>query len=246
MRGMNQRVRAALIITGIIAVLAGIAQKSKLLQVLVDQEAQLRNYVHSSPLFAWCIGLAIYTCLSVIPGTSGKAVIAGWLYGFWPALLLADLALTAAALITFEVSRVFLRESVEARFGMHVVLFRKKLEAGSWFYLIMLRLIHTPFSLVNCFSGATDIVSIRTFWWTTQIGLLPGTAVFVLAGTRIPSLSSLVKNGPLSILDPVLVMALVTASLLSVLLPLAVRPFLSATNRDSKISVVNDTNLMEE
>ena len=75
-------------------------------------------------------------------------------------------------------------------------------------YLLTLRLAHAPFSIMNYAAGAGTDVSFRTFWWTTQLGLLPGNIVFVFAGTRLPSLEALVRRGPLSLLDGPMIIAL--------------------------------------
>ena len=75
-------------------------------------------------------------------------------------------------------------------------------------YLLTLRFAHAPFSLLNYTAGAATDVSLRTFWWTTQLGLLPGNLVFVYAGTRLPTLDELMFSGPLSLLDGPLVAAL--------------------------------------
>lgn len=222
MKGIHQRILASLVIVVIIIILGLLSRRYTSLEWLVNRETSLRDQVQASPLWAWLIGFCVYTCLSLFPGISGKSVIFGWLFGFWSGLLLVDLSLTLAAMVTFFFSRYLFREAIESRFGIHLILLRKKLEADGAFYLVMLRLLHTPFSFVNYGAGATNVVSARTFWWTTQVGLLPGTTIFVLAGTRLPSLAVIARDGLLSLLDPVLIAALVATPLLPVLLRFAV------------------------
>lgn len=217
MKGLHKRILASFVFVAIIAVLGLMARQFASLEWLVTQESELRFRIQSSPAVAWLIGFLVCLCLSLIPGTSGKSVIFGWLYGFWMALLLVDFALTAAAVVTFFASRFLFRETIEARFGMHLIRLRKKLEADAAFYLLMLRLLHTPFSFVNYSAGATNVVSPFTFWWTTQLGMLPGTIIFVFAGTRIPSLSLVAEHGPLALLDPLLFAALLATGLLPLL-----------------------------
>ena len=218
MKGIHRRILVSLALVVIIAVLGLMAQQYTSLDWLVHQETHLRDFVRTHFMRSWLVGFLIYTCLSLIPGTSGKAVICGWLFGFWASLLMVDLALTLAALITFLASRVLFREAIESRFGLHLVQFRKKLETRAGFYLLMLRLMHTPFSLMNYCVGATNIVPVRTFWWTTQLGLLPTTMVFVYAGTRIPALAVLADQGLLAILDKSLIGALVSISIVPLML----------------------------
>jgi uncharacterized membrane protein YdjX (TVP38/TMEM64 family) len=132
-------------------------------------------------------------------------------------VLLVDFALTTAAMVSFTVSRYLFRAPIEARFGEHIIRFRKRIRAGTAFSMLMLRLLHTPFSFVNYGAGATNIVSARTFWWTTQLGLLPGTMVFVFAGTRIPSLAIIAERGVAAIFDPLLFLVLILTAFLPIL-----------------------------
>ena len=64
---------------------------------------------------SWIIGFVLYAFLSLIPGTVGKAFVCGWVFGFLPAIILVDGALTLAALLTFFASRLLLRDAIESR-----------------------------------------------------------------------------------------------------------------------------------
>ena len=219
MKGIHRRILAALIVVAAIVTLGLIAQRYASMDWLIAQENQLRLNVAANPLQAWLIGLVVYVGLSLIPGTSGKAVIFGWLFGFWAAVIMVDMALTAAAMATFYLSRFLFRDAVEARFSIHLDDFRKKLESNAGFYLLMIRLLHAPFSFVNYGSGATNLVPVSTFFWTTAVGLLPGTMIFVFAGTRIPTLSVIAEQGAVALLDQKLIAALVATGIL----PLVIR-----------------------
>src|SRR3989475_3748625 len=59
------------------------------------------------------------------------------------------------------------------------------------FYLFALRLVPAfPFVLVNLLMGLTPIRT-RTFYWVSQIGMLPATIVYVNAGTQLATLTSI-------------------------------------------------------
>lgn len=246
---LNQRVLATLAIVAGLALLGMIAQQYTSLNWLIKQELRLRDLVQSRFVVSCIIGFIIYTALALIPGTPGKAVICGWLFGFWPAVLIVDGALTVAALLTFLTSRYLFRELIESRLGGHLERFRRHLRSHHGFSLLMLRLLHAPFSLVNYLGGATNIVPIRTFWWTTQLGVLPGTMIFVFAGTRIPNLSTIADRGVFGLLDLPLVVALATTSILPVTVNgiviairyrLAVRNVDCCTKRSQPVSGVTD------
>ena len=59
----------------------------------------------------------------------------------------------------------------------------------------------------------------RTFWWVSQSGMLPGTAVYVYAGASVPDFQTLAEQGASGIVTPQLLAAF---ALLGVF-PLAVR-----------------------
>jgi len=62
--------------------------------------------------------------------------------------------------------------------------------------------------VINIVMALTPIPA-RTFWWVSQVGMLPGTIVFVYAGTQFPSLSVLAEKGATGILTPQLIVAFI-------------------------------------
>ncbi len=223
MKGLHQRMLSSAAVVLIIAISGVVAHQYTSLDWLVAEEKHLRQAVQANPVKSWLMGFALYTGLSLIPGIAGKSIVAGWFFGVVGGVLMVDLALTAAAMITFFASRFIFRESVEARFGVHLVQFRRRVDAQPGFYLLSLRLLHTPFSFLNYAAGATGIVPPRTFWWTTQLGLLPSTIILVYAGTRVPALSVIADKGPLALLDGTLFAGLLATAALPVILRIIVR-----------------------
>ena len=223
MKGIHQRILSSAAVVLIIAISGVVAHQYTSLDWLVAEEKHLRQAVQANPVKSWLMGFVLYTGLSLIPGIAGKSIVAGWFFGVVGGVLMVDLALTAAAMITFFASRFIFRESVEARFGVHLVQFRRRVDAQPGFYLLSLRLLHTPFSFLNYAAGATGIVPPRTFWWTTQLGLLPSTIILVYAGTRIPALSVIADKGPLALLDGTLFAGLLATAALPVILRIIVR-----------------------
>jgi uncharacterized membrane protein YdjX (TVP38/TMEM64 family) len=218
---MTRRKFAALGFVACLLALALLFHRFLPLEAIVAEELRLRDAIKQNPIPMWFVGFALYIVASLIPGTGGKAMICGWLFGVWPAVLMVDGALTVAALLTFSVSRFVLRDNVESRFRSNIARINRGLEREGPYYLLLLRLIHVPYTFVNYACGATR-VDVRTFWWTTHLGLLPGTLAFVFAGTRVPSLSELIGNGPLSLLDPWLIAGLALSALLPVLIRFSV------------------------
>jgi len=85
------------------------------LDKLVAHEEQLRQMVANNPLVAVFVGFVLYVLLSLIPGTAGKSVVYGWLFGFWWAIIQVNVGLTIAALATFYFSRYLFRDCIASR-----------------------------------------------------------------------------------------------------------------------------------
>ena len=174
---------------------------------LVAQEERIREVITQRPWRSFALGFAIYALVSLVPGTSGKSVIFGWLYGFWQGALLIILGLSTAAMAIFYLSRYVCRGWIEHRYGRFLAALNRHLKKEGAFYLITLRMAHFPFSIINLASGASRVHA-WTFYWTTAVGLLPGTAVFAYVGVRLPSLHQLIEHGPGSLVDAPLIVAL--------------------------------------
>ena len=178
---------------------------------IASKEEALRTLKQSSPLAVTLTALGIYVAATglSLPGAAALSLVYGWFFGFGPGLVIVSIASTAGATLAFLFSRFLLRDWVEARFGERLRGFNEALEREGAFYLFPLRLIPAiPFVVINLVMGLTPMRS-GTFWWVSQVGMLPGTAVFVYAGSQFPSLAQLVEKGARGILTPKLIGAFV-------------------------------------
>lgn len=204
MKYLSNRLMAMILIILVIGVLGYLAREVGSMQWLIENEIRMRAFVLEYPWQGWVLGLGIYTAFSMVPGTTGKSVVWGWLFGFWPAVVIVDLGLTVAATASFLAARFLFRDVVTARFHGLVEKLDHSLDHDGAFYLLMMRLAHVPFTFVNYGAGATS-ARLGTFCWTTAIGVLPGTMIFAFVGTRIPTLKSLAENGVWQLIDPLLI-----------------------------------------
>jgi uncharacterized membrane protein YdjX (TVP38/TMEM64 family) len=212
--------KLALLLTAVI-VLTGVAWLTRehlSLHQMATQELQLRRAIWAWPWISFAAALVVYYLASLVPGTSGKSIVVGWLFGLWRGVLVVDLALTAAAVTCFLLSRYAVRDLVVTRWRAFLSRLDRAFAENAVFYLLTLRMMHVPFTLVNYGAGASDVPT-STFAWTTAVGLLPGTLLFVFLGTQIPTLRELATDGAGHLLDPGLVGALVGMGFL----PLAAR-----------------------
>ena len=133
-------VSAAILLTG----LAWYVNNQISLAELAEQEDRVRAYIALNPWRSFIVGFGIYAGLSLVPGTGGKAIVYGWLFGFWQAVTIVTVGLTLAAMTIFSLSRYLFRESIERRYANPVALMNKHLELEGAFYLLALRMAHAP------------------------------------------------------------------------------------------------------
>lgn len=137
----------------------------------------------------------LVTALS-IPGAAILTLAAGAIFGLFYGTVIASVASTTGATLAFLGTRYLFRESAESKFRDRMSLINQGLKKEGSFYLFTLRLIPVfPFFLVNLLMGLTQF-SVWRFFIVSQIGMLPGTLVYVNAGTEISKIDSL--NGILS------------------------------------------------
>ncbi len=203
---------AALIVTAT-AILLAFRERLDI-HALAAREMQLREQVQAHPLAALAIAFAVYVVVTglSLPGGAAMSVLYGWLFGFWRAIVLVSFASTAGATIAMLVSRYLIGQWIQSRYGERLSRLNAAIEREGAFYLLTLRLIpQVPFFVLNALMGLTRM-RVRTYWWVSQLGMLPATIVFVLAGASAPSLKTVAAKGLASLLDWRLAAALILLS----------------------------------
>ncbi|SNS95024.1 FAD-dependent oxidoreductase [Pseudomonas segetis] len=163
------------------------------LEALKAQQASLNAQVSAQPLLAAGIFFVIYVAVTALslPGAALMTLLGGALFGLGEGFLLVSFASTMGATLAMLSSRFLLRDWVQERFGKRLASIDQGVEREGAFYLFALRLVPLfPFFLINLAMGLTRL-PVRTFWWVSQLGMLPGTLVYVNAGRELGQLESL-------------------------------------------------------
>jgi uncharacterized membrane protein YdjX (TVP38/TMEM64 family) len=144
--------------------------------------------------------MAVYivaTSLS-LPGAAVLTLAGGALFGLLVGTVVVSFASTIGATLACFVSRFILQNWVQNRFGHRLASVNQGIEQEGAFYLFTLRLVPLfPFWMINLVMGLTRM-KLRTFFWVSQVGMLPGTLVYVNAGQelgRIDSLGGILSPG---------------------------------------------------
>lgn len=194
---------------------------SVVIDFLLIQLARLQHALADHPVAVYAGAFLLYVLVAglSLPGATAMTLAYGWMFGFWRALILVSFSSTAGATMAFLLTRYFLHDFVQRRFGEKLAGFNEAFRRDGAFYLFTLRLIPAvPFFVVNAGMGLTPI-RIRTYWWVSQLGMLPGTLVYVYAGTTLPGLEELKNPSVTRILSPQLLLAFTLLGLF----PLVVR-----------------------
>ena len=209
-------------------------RESLTLEALAQRESDLQQLRNSNPLLVFGMAFLLYVTVAglALPGAAALSLVYAWFFGFWPALILISIASTLGATLSFLLSRFLLRDSIQNRFGDKLKTINENLEKEGAFYLFTLRLIPAiPFFVINLVMGLTPMKT-WTFWWISQIGMLPGTAVFVYAGDSVPTLDVLAQTGIQGILRTEVIIAFVILGFF----PIAVRKLLQKFRNKAKTS----------
>ena len=163
------------------------------LAFLKESREALASYYAVAParFLAGYFGLYVLVAGLSLPGATVLTLAGGALFGFWTTLVLVSFASTLGATAACALCRYLLRDAVASRLGPRLAAMDAGIRREGAFYLFTLRLIPLfPFFVVNAAMGLTGL-PLPTFYWVSQLGMLPGTAVYVNAGTQLGRLDSL-------------------------------------------------------
>ena len=157
------------------------------------QQAELAMFIEDNFVIAATSYFLAYVTVTAfsVPGAAVVTLLGAALFGFWTSLILVSFASTIGATLAFLSSRYLLRDWVQSKFGEKLTAINQGVERDGAFYLFSLRLIPVfPFFLINLLMGLTPIATLR-FYLVSQLGMLPGTAVYLNAGTQLAQIDSL-------------------------------------------------------
>ncbi len=153
-----------------------------------DTEA-LRAELNSTAGVITLLVLAILHAVIFYPAEILDAA-AGFVWGFWGGLALVMVGWLLNAYVAWEIGRHAGRPLVYRLVGRsRFIRLEAAVERGGAFLLLAMRLIPIiPFSLFTIAAGAAHVPLWRLIW-TTAIGYIPITALFVYLGTQLEELS---------------------------------------------------------
>ncbi|MGL5007019.1 MAG: TVP38/TMEM64 family protein [Plesiomonas sp.] len=198
------------------------------LEHLKESYTNLLHWRNTAPLQAWLVTFTLYITVAMLslPGATIMTLATGALFGLAQGVLLVSFASSIGATLAFWVARYCLKESVEQHFPARLQIINAGLTKEGLLYLLTLRLIPLfPFFLVNILMGLTQIRS-RTYYWVSQLGMLPAALIYVNAGTQLSQIRYLTD-----ILSPTVFSSLLLIGIFPVFIKKCINLHTKSTNK---------------
>ena len=191
------------------------------LEYLKSSKDKLNVYYQDNPLIVLGTYFVIYLASTAfsLPGAAVLSLAGGALFGLTTGTLVVSFARTIGATMAKLIARDLLREWVQNRFASQMRTINSGMIKEGAFYLFTLRLLPAaPFFVINLVMGLTPLRT-ATFFWVSQLGMLPATLIYVNAGSELGKIQSI---------DDILSPQLIISFVLLGIFPLLVKKILTA------------------
>ncbi|MDO6824685.1 FAD-dependent oxidoreductase [Marinobacter sp. 1_MG-2023] len=162
------------------------------LENLQANQSALAQWIEQNLLIAVVGYAAVYVVVTALslPGATIMTLAGGAFLGNFYGLIAVSIASTLGASLAFLVARFLMRDTLRKRYAETVAKMDRGISKDGAFYLATLRLVPVfPFFLINLAMGLTAM-KLRTYALVSWIAMLPGTFVFVNAGTQLGQIQS--------------------------------------------------------
>ena len=181
-----------LLITAIAAIRMTGVHRYLTFENLQTQKDILHGFVDKNYLLAIIIFMLIYS-VSVafsIPGATMLTLAGGLVFGTVLGAIYVNVGATSGAIGVFIFARYLLGAKLQEKYADKLAKFNNEIEINGYSYLLTLRFIPLfPFWMINLFAGLTKI-PLRTYAWTTAVGILPGSLVYTYTGNQLNTINS--------------------------------------------------------
>lgn len=193
----------------------------------------LKDFVEKAPLLAPIIYIAVYIAVVAlsIPGAIFLTLLGGFIFDQPFSSLYTVFAASTGAFVVFSIAKYAFEEHLEKKVAPYLQNIKKGMHENGVYYLLFLRLVPLfPFWLVNL---APAFLNVRnsTFYWTSLLGILPGSIVFCQIGSGLDAIFESGQEPTLqSILNPEMKIALICLGLFA-LMPVVLKNLKSSCEK---------------
>jgi uncharacterized membrane protein YdjX (TVP38/TMEM64 family) len=144
----------------------------------------LKAFIIAHPVIVptlYILSYIVLTALSV-PGAIFLSLLGGYLFPQPLSTIYVVFSATCGATLIFLAARTALGNSLREKAGPFLIKMEKGFQENAASYMLFLRFVPLfPFWIVNI-APAFFGVRLKTFVWTTLVGITPGAFIFTLAG----------------------------------------------------------------
>ena len=202
-------------------------QKYLTLEYLKSSKAFFISSYENNPILVLGSYFLFYIVITAfsLPGAVWMTLGGGAFFGLFAGTVIVSFASSIGATLAMLIARFLLRDWVQSRFASQMETINSGINKEGGFYLFTLRLVPAvPFLVINLGMGLTPLRA-GTFYWVSQLGMLPGTLVYINAGSELGKIHSLGE-----ILSPNLIASFVLLGIF----PLLVKKMLAFIDKKRK------------
>lgn len=139
--------------------------------------------------YFWSVMLYILIFIVVVsfalPLALVLTIVGGFLFGVIEGAVYANIGGTIGACISFLMVRYLLGDFLQAKFADQLTAFNEEFNRHGALYMLSVHLVPVvPFFIINTVAGLTKM-SLWTFFWTTSVGVIPGSLLYTFAGQEL-------------------------------------------------------------
>ena len=186
----QKKIKIGLLILIMLAIIAFFfydIQQYATLDYIKAKQQNIFEYYKQNVFFVLVLFIFLYVLVTALslPVATFLTLLGGALFGFSTGLIIVSFASTIGATLAFLMARFLAQNYVQKYYKKQLSKINKKFKSEGAFYLFALRLVPVfPFFIINVVMGLMTIKT-WTFYWVSQLGMLPGTIVYVYAGTQL-------------------------------------------------------------
>jgi len=187
--------------------------------LIVDFVKETKTFTEKYFIISWVAFVLVYILIAAFftPGIWIMNLSAGFFFGIIFGTLGANVGCTIGSLIMFLIARHFFAARITKKFGDKFNKFEKMYKQDGANFFLFLRLTPGfPAMMINIFAGSTQ-AKVKTFLWTTSLGMLPAELIYTFAGQQ-----ARVVTSARDIMTPGMLFALGLLGLLS-LMPILIK-----------------------
>ena len=162
-------------------------------EMLFEYRKFFNSEISTNPIMCGIAAFILYlfSCILGLPILSFLVIGNGFFFGMFWGTLISSFGASIGALIVFMISRYFFRDYVAVKFDKTFEKVNKEFHQYGVLYILFLRLIPIiPYQIINIIFGLTKVRPV-TFYWSSQLGMMPIQMIIVNAGVQMSEINEL-------------------------------------------------------